>query len=100
MVGKGGATYILTNKNNTTLYTGVTSDLTSRLIEHIDKKYSHSFSAKYNLYKLVYYQIFQSIEEAIEREKQIKAGSRAKKILLIESINPSWKDIGKEVLNW
>ncbi len=100
MVGKGGFIYILTNKNNTTLYTGVTSDLTSRLMEHIDKKYPHSFSARYNLNKLVYYETFQSIEAAIEREKQIKAGSRTKKIRLIESINPLWNDLGKEVLRW
>ncbi len=100
MVGKGGFIYILTNKNNTTLYTGVTSDLTSRLMEHIDKKCPHSFSARYNLNKLVYYETFQSIEAAIEREKQIKAGARTKKIRLIESINSPWNDLGKEVLKW
>lgn len=100
MIGKGGAIYVLTNKNNTTLYTGVTSDLTSRLIEHINKKHPYSFSVKYNLNKLVYYELFQAIESAIAREKQIKAGSREKKIQLIESINPKWSDLGKEVLNW
>ena len=99
-MGKGGAVYILTNKNHTTLYTGVTSDLTSRLMEHIDKKYPGSFSARYNLVKLVYYELFHSIEEAITREKQIKAGSRAKKLKLINSLNPEWKDLGEEVLNW
>jgi len=100
MIGKGGFIYILTNKNNTTLYTGVTSDLTSRLMEHIDKKYPASFSSKYNLNKLVYYEVFQSIEAAIAREKQIKAGSRIKKIRLIESLNPMWNNLGKEVLKW
>jgi len=99
-IGKGGFIYILTNKNNTSLYTGVTSNLINRLIEHKDKKYARSFSAKYNLDKLVYYEIFDSISSAIEREKQIKAGSRAKKIRLIESNNPTWKDLGVEVLKW
>jgi len=100
MVGKGGFVYIITNKNNTTLYTGITSDLTSRLIQHIEKLFPKSFSAKYNLNKLVYFENYQSIEKAIEREKQIKAGSRAKKIMLIEAINPTWDDLGVEVLKW
>ena len=95
---RGGAIYILTNKNNTTFYTGVTSDLISRLLEHRDKKYPHSFSARYNLTKLVYYEGFHSIEEAIAREKQIKAGSRAYKLKLIEAFNPEWDDLGDEVL--
>ena len=63
MVGKGGAIYILTNKNNTALYTGVTSDLTSRLMQHIDKAYPRSFSAKYNLNKLVYYELFNQLNQ-------------------------------------
>ena len=100
MVGKGGFVYIITNKNNTTLYTGVTSDLINRLIQHIQKLYPNSFSAKYNLNKLVYYEAFQSIESAIEREKQIKAGSRHKKIKLIESKNLNCYDLGVEVLKW
>lgn len=100
MVGKGGFIYILTNKNNTTLYTGVTSDLTSRLMQHIDKTHPHSFSAKYNLIKLIYYEVFRSIGSAIDREKQIKAGSRIKKIELVESLNPNWDDLGEEVLEW
>ncbi len=100
IIGKGGFIYIITNKNNTTLYTGVTSDLTSRLIQHKEKLYPNSFSAKYNLNKLVYYEAFESITSAIEREKQIKAGSRAKKVKLIESQNPNWGDLGEEVLRW
>ncbi len=99
-IGKGGFIYILTNKNNTTLYTGVTSNLTNRLLEHRDKKYPHSFSARYNLEKLVHYEYFESITSAIEREKQIKASSRAKKIELIEIKNPNWNDLGIEVLKW
>ena len=83
----------MTNKNNTTLYTGVTSDLISRISEHQQKVYPKSFTARYNISKLVYYEAFHSIEEAIIREKQIKAGSRKKKIKLIESINRHWIDL-------
>lgn len=84
--GKGGCIYLLTNKNNTTIYVGVTSDLRNRILENRQKKYPKSFSARYNLNKLVYYETFHSIEEAINREKQIKAGSRKTKEDLINSI--------------
>ncbi len=97
---KGGAVYILTNKTHTTLYTGVTSNLLTRVIEHKTKKYTTSFSARYNLNKPVYYEPFHSIEEAIAREKQIKAGSRAKKIELIEGLNPEWKELYAEIADW
>ncbi len=97
---KGGAIYILTNKNNTTLYVGVTSDLYSRITEHREIKYQKSFTARYNLIKLVYYEAFHSIEEAIAREKQIKAGSRKAKIDLIESINNDWEDLYYEISMW
>jgi putative endonuclease len=97
---KGGCIYIMTNKNNTTLYTGVTSDLYSRITEHKEKYYSQSFTARYKLNKLIYYESFNSIEEAIEREKQIKGGSRKKKEKLINSINPEWKDLFEEVSTW
>lgn len=90
---RGGAIYILTNKNNTVLYTGVTSDLRKRLYEHKNKLFESSFTARYNVSKLVYYEVFTSIEEAIAREKQIKAGSRKKKIALIENMNPKWNDL-------
>lgn len=96
---RGGAVYILTNKNNTTLYTGVTSDLISRIKEHKQKKYPNSFTSKYHISKLVYFEAFHSIEEAIAREKQIKAGSRKKKIDLIESINLHWIDMYDEILS-
>ncbi len=96
---KGGAVYIMTNKNNTTLYTGVTSDIVSRIMEHKQKKYPNSFTARYNLFKLVYFETFHSIEEAISREKQIKAGSRQKKIELIESINKDWDDLFDKILS-
>ena len=81
---KPGYVYILTNKNNTTLYVGVTSNLIKRIHQHKEKYYKKSFSARYNLNKLVYYEVFQMIGDAIAREKQLKAGSRAKKIALIE----------------
>jgi putative endonuclease len=90
---RGGAVYIITNQWNSTLYTGVSSDIVKRIYQHKYKMHKGSFSAKYNLTKLVYFEVFHSIEEAIAREKQIKAGSRAKKIKLIESINPEWKDL-------
>ena len=97
---KGGAIYIIANQNNSTLYTGVTSDLKRRIKEHKDKTFKISFSAKYNLDKLVYYEGFHRIEDAIFREKQIKGGSRAKKEKLINSLNPEWKDLFDEVLLW
>ncbi len=90
---RGGYIYILTNKNNTVLYTGVTSNLSNRLFEHSTGFYEKSFTSKYNVTKLVYFEEFTSIEEAIAREKQIKAGSRQKKLDLINRFNPEWKDL-------
>jgi len=91
---KKGYTYIITNKNNTTLYTGVTSDLNNRIYQH-KNHLIEGFSKKYNLEKLVYYEIFNDIRDAINREKQIKAGSRKKKEQLINSINPDWNDLSE-----
>lgn len=90
----------MTNERHTTLYVGVTSDLFNRVIEHKEKKYQRSFTARYNLTKLVYYETFHSIEEAIAREKQIKGGSRKAKEKLIRSMNPEWKDLFEEVSKW
>lgn len=90
---KPGFVYILTNHTNTTLYVGVTSELQGRTKQHKQKIYPNSFTAKYNLYKLVYFEQHQMIGDAIGREKQLKAGSRQKKIELIESMNPEWKDL-------
>jgi putative endonuclease len=87
--------YIMTNELNTVLYTGVTNDLEKRAEEH-KLKLIEGFTKKYNINKLVYYEVFNDINDAIAREKQIKAGSRQKKIDLIASINPSWKDLSKE----
>ena len=85
--------YIMTNKSNTVLYVGVTNDLMRRVYEHKNKIDSNSFTAKYNLNKLVYFESTSSIESAIEREKQLKAGSRKRKEELINSINPEWNDL-------
>jgi putative endonuclease len=97
---KGGCIYIMTNIHHTTLYVGVTADLYSRVVEHKEGIYPKSFTARYNLTVLVYYEAFYSIEEAIDREKQIKAGSRQKKERLINSMNPEWKDLFDEVKMW
>jgi len=96
----GGTVYILTNKHNTTFYVGVTSDISSRLREHINKVYPKSFSARYNLNRLVYLEHLDHIEGAIKREKYIKGKSRKWKIDLIESQNPGWNDLGPEILKW
>ncbi len=97
---RGGSVYIMTNVHNQVLYTGVTSDLIKRVSEHKEKKYDKSFSASYNLDKLVYYENYITIEEAIAEEKRIKGGSRTKKIKLIQSKNPEWKDLWEEICKW
>lgn len=94
---KPGFIYIITNKNHTVLYTGVTSNLPNRINEHLEKRHPDSFSAKYSVTKLVYYEQFQMIGNAIGREKQIKAGSRTIKVALINSINPDWNDLYEEI---
>ena len=83
----------MTNDNNSVLYTGVTSDLKLRVARHKAKKHPDSFSARYNICKLVYFERFETIGEAIKREKQIKSGSRKKKEELINGINPEWCDL-------
>jgi putative endonuclease len=88
--------YIMTCRNNTTLYTGVTSDLKKRAYEHRDKV-SQSFSRRYNLTKLVYYEVLNDPGEAIAREKQIKAGRRAGKIALMNAFNPGWTDLCERI---
>lgn len=79
-----------------TIYTGVTSALQQRVIQHKEKKYP-GFSAKYNTNKLVYYEEFIDIRDAIAREKQIKGLLRIKKIALIESLNPEWRDLSLDL---
>ena len=90
----------MTNFNNTVLYTGVTNDLQRRIFEHKTTLNSNSFTSKYKTTKLVYFETFHSIEEAILREKQIKGGSRRKKLNLINSLNPEWKDLWTEIQTW
>lgn len=92
--------YILTNKNHTVLYTGVTNDLERRCFEH-KQKLIKGFTQRYNVDKLIYFEKFDFIEEAIAREKQIKGGSRARKIALIEKFNKEWKelDIKGKIIN-
>lgn len=85
-------TYILTNKTNTVLYTGVTNDLPRRCFEH-ENKLIPGFTNKYNTNKLVYYETFDWIDLAIKREKQIKGYSRAKKIALVDKTNPGWVNL-------
>jgi putative endonuclease len=97
---RGGCVYIMTNANKTTLYIGVTSDLISRVMQHKEGAYPTSFSARYSLHLLVYYEIFHTIEEAIAREKQLKAASRIYKEKLIRLINPEWNDLFGEVSKW
>ena len=88
-----GFVYILTNDNNKVLYTGATSNLKERVADHKEKHHPVSFTARYNIRKLVYYERFDSIGQAIKREKQIKAGSRKKKLALISYRNPEWQDL-------
>ena len=87
--------YMMTNKNNTVIYTGVTNNIIRSVAEHRDDK--SSFTKRYKLYKLVYFERFTDPESAIQREKQIKAGSRAKKITLIEKNNSNCDDISNEL---
>ena len=92
---KQPAVYIMTNRRNGTLYTGVTSDLPQRVFQHREgvKK---GFTSKYGCKTLVYYETCDEMPSAIAREKQIKAGSRQDKIDLINSMNPEWEDLSEE----
>jgi putative endonuclease len=95
-VSKQYYVYIMTNKTNTVLYVGVTSDLVRRVYEH-KEKLADGFTKKYNIAKLVYYEVFEDVENAIVREKQIKAGPRRRKIELVESVNEEWRDLYDEL---
>jgi putative endonuclease len=88
--------YIMTNSRNTVLYTGVTNDLVRRAWEHRDEQ-RRGFTARYHCTKLVLYEIFRNAYSAITREKQIKAGSRRRKVELIERENPEWRDLYDEL---
>ncbi len=92
MTSKSGYVYIMTNKTNTVLYTGVTSDLRRRVWQHREKLVE-GFTKRYNAVKLVYYEACPDMLSAITREKQLKGGSRQKKVDLIEGLNPEWLDL-------
>lgn len=94
---KPGYFYIITNTHHTVLYCGATDDLYRRVQEHKNKVYNNSFSSRYNINKLVYFETYTLSADAFTREKQVKAGSRKKKIALIESINPEWKDLFEHI---
>ena len=89
---KQPVTYIMAGAKNGTIYVGVTSDLVKRVYEHKNNM-TGGFTQKYNCKMLVYYELHETMENAITREKQIKAGSRTKKLNLIESQNPEWQDL-------
>jgi len=97
-VKRGGAVYIISNKVHSSLYIGVTSDLKKRVYEHKNNIIPDSFTAKYKLHKLVYFEGFHRIEEAIAREKLLKGGSRNAKNELINSMNPKWSDLFDDLL--
>lgn len=97
---RGGAVYIMTNKYRKTLYVGVTSNLLGRVLEHKEHIYRNSFTHRYNLDYLVYYENFYSIEEAIAREKEIKKWRKEKKEKLINEMNPEWNDLWDEIQDW
>ena len=90
--------YILSNKLNTVVYTGVTKDLVRRVYEHKHHLDPNSFTAKYGVDKLVYFEQTTDVRAAIEREKQIKSWSRKKKNELVEQLNPQWKDLYNSIL--
>jgi putative endonuclease len=89
--------YILASRRNGTLYTGVTGNLLRRIFEHKNGM-ANGFTKKYGVRQLVYYEVCPSMEAAIMREKQIKAGSRRKKVALIEKTNPDWRDLIVEIV--
>ncbi|MDE2008753.1 MAG: GIY-YIG nuclease family protein [Candidatus Omnitrophica bacterium] len=97
MIDKRGYVYILTNKNDKVLYVGITSDLVKRVYEH-KTGLVEGFTRKYKTHKLVYYETFEDIVNAITREKQIKGWLRRKKVELIEKFNPGWIDLYKSIL--
>ena len=90
---KPGYTYITANKNNTVVYVGMCADLLDRIWKHKQGYYRDAFSKKYNVDKLVYFEKYDDIRDAIRREKQLKGGSRKKKEALVNKMNPDWEDL-------
>ena len=99
-MNKGGYIYIMTNKYKTTLYIGVTNDLRRRVWEHRIHYVKNSFTDKYNLEFCIYYECFPTIEQAINRETEIKKWNRNKKENLIVAFNPDWSDLWDDVLGY
>ncbi len=97
---QGACIYIMSNYNRTTLYIGVTSDLYRRVLEHRTKENPKSFTARYQLKYCIYYEMHPSIIEAIAREKEVKKWRREKKEILINGLNPKWKDLWEEISLW
>lgn len=99
MVDHNYFVYISTNPKKTVLYTGVTNDLHTRIIQHKEDNQNNrlTFAGKYFCYNLIYFERFQNINHAIEREKEIKGWTRLKKVKLINEINPTWKFLNDEV---
>ena len=96
-MAKHPAVYILANKPWGTLYTGVTSNLPSRIYQH-KHKMTQGFTSKYDVHRLVYYELFEEMYHAICREKQLKSGSRKQKLALICSMNPKWADLYEQIV--
>lgn len=90
----------MTTRKNSVLYVGVTSNLLGRVNDHKARTYPGSFTARYNVDKLVYYEDYPSIEESIAREKEMKGWIRQKKVRLIEAMNPSWRDLSEDIQDW
>ncbi len=97
MKEKQPAVYILESRRNGTLYIGVTSSLVKRLYEH-KQKFIEGFTERYDVTELVYYEMHESMEEAINREKKLKKWNRAWKVKLIEKANPYWRDLWNEII--
>jgi len=90
---KGGYVYIMTNKNKTTLYIGVTNDLCRRVYQHKNHLIKNSFTARYNLEYCIYYEYWDYFDLAISREKELKKWNRIKKEQIINKVNPGWKEL-------
>ncbi len=101
LIQKGGAVYIIANKRFTVLYTGVTSNLRNRILQHKTRFYKNSFTDLNNCNILLWYELHNNIREAIAREKKIKGRSRIRKAELINKMNPEWEDLWEiDVKNW
>jgi putative endonuclease len=96
---QGGCVYILTNQYHNVFYVAVTSHLTGRIWDHKNKTHPNSFTAKYNCNKLMYYEFYSRIEEAIAVEKTLKGGNRQSKLNLIKTMNPTWLDLFDRLIN-